>query len=102
MTKTTNPEDDYFIKEQAEQLRALAAKKRAELAQVERERLKTLHYMHCPKCGLDLHTITFKGVDIDKCFSCGGVYLDNGELEKLSGHEQSGVIHAMLGLFKSS
>lgn len=101
MTKTIDPEEEYFIKQQTEQLRILAKQKKEAMAQAERERLKTLHYMHCPKCGLELHTLTFKGVEIDKCFHCGGVYLDDGELEKLAGKE-SGFMNAVLSLFRSS
>ena len=51
----------------------------------ERERLKELHWMCCPKCGGELDEITFRGVKVDKCFACGGVYLDDGELEQLAG-----------------
>lgn len=51
----------------------------------ERERLRLLHYMRCPKCGQELDEITFRDVKVDKCFSCGGVFLDDGELEQLAG-----------------
>ena len=40
--------------------------------------------MHCPKCGSALDEIMFRGVRVDKCFACGGVWLDDGELEELS------------------
>ncbi|MBI4366393.1 MAG: zf-TFIIB domain-containing protein [Deltaproteobacteria bacterium] len=56
--------------------------------------------MHCPKCGLELQTIPFKGVQIDQCFHCGGVFLDNGELEKLAGTE-SHFWDSVLSLFKA-
>ena len=67
------------------QLRRDAKRRRyAELGPAEREALKKLHHMHCPKCGSALDEITFRGVRVDKCFACGGVWLDDGELEELS------------------
>ena len=41
--------------------------------------------MKCGKCGYDLQTIRWRNVDIDKCFRCGVILLDDGELEKLAG-----------------
>ncbi len=32
---------------------------------------------------MELVEIDFKGLEIDKCSECGGIYLDNGELETL-------------------
>lgn len=69
----------------------------AELAAEERERLKSLHWMHCPKCGSVLDEVVFRGVKVDKCFGCGGVYLDDGELEQLAG--KPGWFEAMRYLF---
>ena len=53
------------------------------LSEEERQGLKKMHWMHCPKCGMDLHPIPYKGVTIDKCFSCGVIWLDKDELEVL-------------------
>jgi uncharacterized protein len=60
-------------------------RRNAELAPAARESLRKLHFMHCPKCGSELDEITFRGVRVDKCFACGGVWLDDGELEELAG-----------------
>jgi uncharacterized protein len=57
----------------------------AELGPAEREAQRKLHFMCCPKCGSQLDEITFRGVRVDKCFTCGGVWLDDGELEELAG-----------------
>lgn len=56
-----------------------------ELKAEELEALKRLHWMRCAKCGSELEEIVFRGVKVDKCFVCGGVYLDDGELEQLAG-----------------
>lgn len=97
---TRKPEEKYFARREAETKRKLAEEKRARLQETERVGLKTLHWMHCPKCGLELEVVVFKGVQIDKCFHCGGVYLDNGELEKLTGTE-SHFWDSVLSLFKA-
>jgi hypothetical protein len=55
-----------------------------EMGPAERDALRKLHHMHCPKCGAELDEITFRAVRVDKCFACGGVWLDDGELEELS------------------
>ncbi|MBI2346489.1 MAG: zf-TFIIB domain-containing protein [Deltaproteobacteria bacterium] len=97
---TTKPEEEYFARLEAEKKRKIAEAKRTALATVELIQLKAAHWMHCPKCGLELEEIVYRGVRIDKCFHCGGVYLDNGELEKLSGGE-SHFWDSILSLFKS-
>jgi uncharacterized protein len=62
-----------------------------------REQLKRLHWMRCPKCGCELDEITFRGVKVDKCLACGGVFLDDGELEQLAG--KPGWLEAMRNFF---
>jgi uncharacterized protein len=80
------------------QLRREAHRQRfAELDPKERAELRKLHFMHCPKCGVEIEEITFRGVRIDKCFGCGGVWLDDGELEELAG--KPGWFEAMRSLF---
>lgn len=84
-----------------EQIRAKRAEfqqRHSQLAEDERSRLKELHYMHCPKCGSSLTEVQFRGVQVDKCFACGGVYLDDGELEQLTG--KPGWFESMLRFFK--
>ena len=37
----------------------------------------------CPKCDTGLFILHFKGVDVDFCERCRGLWLDTGELEEL-------------------
>lgn len=83
--KTSSSEAEYFARQEAIKLRKLAQKRRSEMDDAERKELKELHWMHCPKCGMKMKTIKINEVEIDKCFSCGGLYFDDGELEKVSG-----------------
>ena len=43
--------------------------------------------MTCPKCQGDMRTYERNGVDIDQCTECRGIFLDRGELERLSSAE---------------
>lgn len=76
---------EHEVREQLKRRRAARERHSEEISVDERARLKELHWMSCPKCGMQLDEITFRDVKVDKCFSCGGVYLDDGELEQLAG-----------------
>ena len=43
----------------------------------------------CPKCGSDMRAYERNGVTIDQCTGCRGIFLDRGELEKLTDAEAS-------------
>jgi uncharacterized protein len=102
--KPTHNEEDYFAREEIEAKRKLALQQAKETAEQQREALKQLHYMKCPKCGMDLQPLKEGKVELDTCFNCHGVWLDSGELEQLikqHGHEGSSkVMGSILGLFK--
>ena len=65
----------------------------------EKKRLKELHFMKCPKCGMELIALDYKGIEVDKCSECEGIWLDAGELEAVSRLEKSG-IDKLLGVFR--
>jgi Zn-finger nucleic acid-binding protein len=47
------------------------------------------HPMQCPRCEKDtLKEIDRQGISIDRCEKCRGVWLDRGELEKLTAAAQ--------------
>ena len=102
MSKPTQTEDEYFARENAERLRKIAAEQKKSLAQGERDKLKQLHQMRCPKCGMELKEIPVRGVQVDRCFACNGTWLDAGELEKLAGGQGSeSVVASILRVFGS-
>ena len=41
-------------------------------------------YLLCPRCKIDMNKLTRKDVVIDVCKKCGGMWVDEGELEKLA------------------
>lgn len=101
--KPSSTEEEYFAREEIEKKRKLALKQAEEMAVKQREDLKKLHFMKCPKCGMDLQTLKKGQVEIDTCFNCQGVWLDAGELDQImsQGSENSGkVMGAVLNLFK--
>jgi hypothetical protein len=101
--KPSNTEEEFFAAEEIEKKRKLAFKQAQELEAKQRRELKALHFMKCPKCGMDLHKLKKGTVEVDSCFHCQGVWLDAGELEALlaGGGKQGGaVMGAILNLFK--
>lgn len=96
-------EDEYFAREDAEKLHKLHADRLKELAQKDLDERKKLHFMKCPKCGWDLETLKWRSVEIEKCFQCGVIVLDDGELESLAGREdESGFLRSVFDLFKGT
>ncbi len=102
---TSNLEDEYFAREDIEAKRRLAQKRADALAAQQREALKAQHYMHCPKCGMELHTLDKGKVQVEACFDCKGVWLDAGELEALMSQgalhaKAPSITEALLGIFR--
>lgn len=87
--KPSDKEEEYFARLELDRKKKVEEEKLKQLAVEEKERLKTLHYMRCPKCGMELQEIEYKGVRIDKCLNCEGIFLDAGELEILSKLEKT-------------
>ena len=98
--KASSSEEEYFVREDAEKKRKLALQAKKEKHAAELKQLKDLHWMHCPKCGMEMQEIKYRGVDVDVCFSCSGIFLDQGELEHLDKPEAKGVMSSILNWFK--
>ena len=64
-----------------------------------KEKLKDLHFMKCPKCGMQLIEIDYKRIKVDKCSECEGIWLDAGELETISKLEKKG-LDKLFSVFK--
>ena len=98
MTPSKN-EEEYFARIEFERRKTMEVEKVKKLAEEEKKNLKDLHYMRCPKCGMELIEIEFKGIKIDKCFQCDGVWLDAGEMDALSKLEKT-VMDKLFRVFK--
>jgi hypothetical protein len=83
-------EEEYIKRQELERLKQMREKAAKETAEQERTKLKELHWMCCPKCGLELAEVEFRGVIVDACFACGGMFFDHGEIDKIAEQERSG------------
>ena len=97
--KPSSEEEAYIARQEADKKRQLARAHAAEIHAEELDRLRALHYMRCPKCGLELAEVLFRGVKIDKCFHCNGMWFDGGEFEQAAGEEHD-FVRALRKLFE--
>ncbi len=86
--KPSRNEDEYFAKRDAELLR----QQRTHAQQAAAEAERRSHHMRCPKCGYDLITGEWHGIQIDQCTHCHGLWFDAGEAESLMAHAEPNVI----------
>ena len=98
--KPSSPEDEYFARQEAELRRKMAAERQSRMQDEERQQQRDLHYMKCPKCGMQLEEIGFGDVRVDKCFNCEGLWLDKGELERIQTKE-AGFMGRLLNVFRT-
>ena len=78
-------EEEYFRRKEQEALQKLRAHMQAETSAAE-----TTATIGCPKCEGTLVEVGFENVQVDRCDTCGGVWLDAGELETLTARESGG------------
>ena len=98
--KPSKAEDEYFARQEIEKRKKWAKEQSAKMAVEEKEKLKQLHYMKCPKCGMDLATIELHGVQVDRCPNCNGTWFDAGEIEQLTSPKNSGLFGKVMNVFK--
>ncbi len=94
--KPSRNEDAYFARQEAERLE----QSRAEIQRVTIESERKSHYMKCPKCGADLNTVDYHGVQVDRCPKCDGVWFDAGEVESLV-EKDTGVIDVLRSMIRT-
>jgi hypothetical protein len=86
-------EEEYFHRKNKEAIEKLRAKMKV-AAEAKAAGAST---MRCPRCDGSLKESKFHDVVIDTCDKCGGVWLDSGELEKLSEKEGAGWLSGLFG-----
>lgn len=89
--KPTKKEEEYFARMKFEKLKKIEGEKHKMLKEEEKRRLKELHFMKCPKCGMEIIEVDYKGLKVDKCSECDGVWLDAGELKAVAKMDKSGI-----------
>lgn len=98
-SKPTSSEDEFFARENAEKIKRHNKKLQEEGVEAEKEMMKSLHWMKCPECGMNLSSVVFRGISIEKCSTCEGVFIHHEDVEKLTG-EESSIIKSLSNLFK--
>ena len=97
--KPTEREEEYFVRIEQEMQKQREERKKKHASKEASEKLRELHFMKCPKCGIDLIEIDFKGMKIDECLDCRGMWLDAGELDTLAKIEKP-VLERLFNVFK--
>ena len=93
-------EDEYFARIEFERKQKKTKEIQQQMQQAEKEKLKDLHWMQCPKCGMEMIEVDFEGIKVDKCSSCLGLYFDNGEVEQLVCKNKPGFMGRLSSIFK--
>jgi len=99
LKKPSEQEEEYFARIEFEKRKQIEEEKQKKMIEEEKKRLRELHFMRCPKCGMQLIEIDYKNIKVDKCSGCDGIWLDAGELEAVSKLEKSGM-DKLFGVFK--
>jgi hypothetical protein len=94
--KPSRNEDEYFAKQSAELIKA----QRAAAERAADDASRKSHIMKCPKCGADLVTEDYHGIQVDRCSECHGMWLDAGEAEDLLRREDAGIIKIFQSIMK--
>jgi len=87
--KPTVKEEEHFVRMEFERKKKIEMEHQEKLAAKEKERLKELHNMKCPKCGMNLVEIEYRSIRVDRCSACEGVWLDSGELKAVTELDKS-------------
>lgn len=78
--KPTQQEEEYFARLEFERRRDVLNERDTQTAADERQRILAVARGRCPKCAGELIPVPYRGVELDKCSRCQGVWLDFGEL----------------------
>ena len=97
--KPSDREEEYYARQEFEEKKKREKEKQIKLEVAEKQRLKELHFMKCPKCGMKLIEINYKDIEVDKCSGCSGIWLDAGEMEAVAKLNQS-VLNKWFTTFK--
>jgi len=97
--KPSEREEEYMARMEFERKKRLKEEVGRQISEEEKKRLKDLHYMKCPKCGMDLIEIDYQKVKVDKCSHCDGLWFDAGEMEEAAAMEKS-TLDKLFSVFK--
>jgi len=99
--KPSETEEEFFARKEYDRLKKSQEDSQKNLAADQRAKEKELHYMKCPKCGMNLVEIDYKNIKVDKCSACEGIWLDAGEIEMV-GQMDKGSLDRLFSVFSRS
>ena len=79
--KPTEQEDEYFARLEFERRKKALDERETQAPEEERLRILAVARGRCPKCAAELVPVPYRGIELDKCSRCQGVWLDFGELD---------------------
>ena len=86
--KPSEQEEEYFARQEFERRKKALAEHESKATEEERLRVLAVARNRCPKCGAPLVTVPYRGVELDKCSRCQGVWFDCGELDQVIAEEK--------------
>ena len=63
--KPSEKEEEYFARWEFERRKKIEDEKHKKITGKEKQRLKELHFLKCPKCGMELIEVDYKGIKVD-------------------------------------
>jgi uncharacterized protein len=96
--KPTEREEEYFARLEFERRRKILDEQETQAAGEERQRILAVARGWCPKCAGELVPVRCRGVELDKCSRCQGVWLDFGELDQVMA-EDTGFLGSVRRIF---
>jgi hypothetical protein len=82
--KPSDNEEEYFARVEFERRSRAIREQDGRGSEEERQRVLAVAHNRCPRCGAALVPVPYRGVELDKCSRCEGVWLDCGELERVA------------------
>ncbi|HXH12023.1 MAG TPA: zf-TFIIB domain-containing protein [Alphaproteobacteria bacterium] len=96
----SDQEEEAFARLKFERRRKELADQESLAAEAERQRALEAAHNLCPKCGAPLVALHCRGVQLDQCWRCQGIWLDYGELDQVLAEEpQQGFFGALKRIF---
>lgn len=96
--KPSEQEDEYFARLEFERRRQGLTEHPQPTDEETQQQELAVKQFRCPKCGAELVAVPYKGIEIDKCSRCQGIWLDCGELEHVVEGEE-GFLASMKRIF---
>jgi hypothetical protein len=96
--KPSEQEEEYFARLEFERRKQTLAERQPPAGTESYQQQVAVAQFRCPKCGAALVQMHYKGIEIDKCSHCQGIWLDCGELERMLPDAQ-GFLKALKRIF---